>query len=186
MSLGVALGAGASVAGSFISASKSAKEARKNRRFQERMSNTAYQRARADMKAAGLNPLLMASVGGASQPGGATAQVPDFGASLAKGASTAIQAMQAKAAINNTNANTAKTVKETELLGWKKPGAIVGETVGSAMESGLNTAKEYWEAGKALHNRMYGPGDTITPNWGNTKKKSDAYMKQWIKKRQGK
>lgn len=50
-----------------------AAEAQKNRDYQTTMSNTQYQRATADMLAAGLNPMLAYQHGGAGTPPGATA-----------------------------------------------------------------------------------------------------------------
>lgn len=50
-----------------------AAEAQKQRQWQTEMSNTAYQRAMSDAKAAGLNPILIASGGGAQSGAGAAA-----------------------------------------------------------------------------------------------------------------
>lgn len=50
-----------------------AKEAQKQRAFEERLSNTSYQRAVEDMKKAGINPIMALSNGGADVPTGSSA-----------------------------------------------------------------------------------------------------------------
>ncbi len=91
--LGSIVGGLVSGLGSFLgqeSANKANRDiAQMQQSFQESMSNTSYQRAVADMQAAGLNPMLAYSQGGASTPGGATAQMQS---SLGAAATNASQA----------------------------------------------------------------------------------------------
>ena len=100
----------------------SAEQAQINRDYQERLSNSAYQRQVADLSAAGLNPMLAyIKGGGASTPSGATGQVtsaqytsPISGA--VSGRLTSAQAKKTEAEVPKTIAETANITKISERI----------------------------------------------------------------------
>lgn len=91
--------------------------------WQERMSNTEWQRGAEDLKNAGLNPMLAFSQGGASTPNVSAATVEPVDA-LAKSVSSAgdkavqtLAMQQMQANIDLTKANTLKAIEDAKTAG---------------------------------------------------------------------
>jgi hypothetical protein len=114
--------------------------ARENREWQERMSNTAYQRAAADLNKAGLNRIL--AIGRpASTPAGNVATMLNKNKQLAEGISTgvntALQARKLNQEIKESEARIANIDADTTLKG------VTGSKYGS--EINLNDQKAQTE-----------------------------------------
>lgn len=128
-----------------------AKEAQKNRDFQQQMSDTAIRRRIADLRAGGLNPVLAAGDGASSPAGNMATAVPQtaLGDALLDTATTATQVMKTMAEIENIGANTEQT---RNLTGITTPASRMGKELGRAgkrvgefINGGLDTVEDIFQ-----------------------------------------
>lgn len=157
--LGPALiGGGASIIGGLLGSDAQAdaqrfqaKEAQKNRDFQERLSNTQIRRRIADLRAGGLNPVLAAGEGASSPAGNMATAVPQtaLGDALLDVATTGTQVMKTMAEIENIRANTRQT---DNLTGITTPASKMGKELGRAgqrvgqfINGGLDSVEKIFE-----------------------------------------
>lgn len=99
--------------------------AQRQMNFQESMSNTQYQRGVADMKAAGINPMLAFAQGGASAPSGASATMGNAGGALSETLNSAMSVLGLQKDLEQKDKNIELTEAQRQKTNVEKQTAII-------------------------------------------------------------
>lgn len=156
-----ALGAAGSIGGGIlgglldfpIQKSFVTKQSRHQRKWTEYMSNTQYQRAVRDLAAAGLNPMLAYTQGGAGYSAYQQAQAPDLGMEIdvgkavgsARGAIAAkqeLRSLKAQADEAVSRAGIAENEKKSSDKYWEETGRSNIEVMNSTSQRNMSSAVE--------------------------------------------
>lgn len=165
-------------------------EALANREFQERMSNTAYQRTVEDMKKAGINPILAFANGGASTPGGSSATIS--GASMGLASSSALGISRSSGFVPNSYSSSSwsksewynasqswnQMLSETHLspYGLQKALTNIGNKTDETIEKVTDKVRKKAGNSDKIGNKPNNPMQDKTGAYGQKRKPGD-YLK---------